>query len=57
MRQLILKIAAFILLVFLLTLLAMAVLPDDEGNYVAAIKDKHARLDSLPSPKLILAGF
>lgn len=56
MRQLVIKIAAFILFIFLFTLLAMAILPDDEGNYVAAIKDKHARLGSLPSPKLILAG-
>ena len=55
-RKVILKLLLITLLLGIITASLMLIMPSDNNHYMLALKDKHARLDSIASPKIILIG-
>ena len=55
-KKVILKLFLISLLLGVITATIILAIPSDDNHYMLAVKDKHARLDSITSPKIIIIG-
>ncbi len=55
-RKVIYRLLLITLLIGVITAAIIKFIPSDDNHYMLAVKDKHARLDSISSPKIIIIG-